>query len=108
VDASEADSPLIISTALVEAGARDDGAEKGRPGGAQPRTFARVEIEDKGRGMDEGTHARIFEPFFTTKKRGTGLGLAIVKQIIEQHGGTIAFGSAPGQGTRFTIDLPLK
>jgi signal transduction histidine kinase len=58
--------------------------------------------------MDKETRAHIFEPFFTTKKRGTGLGLAIVKQIIEQHGGTIAVESSPGQGTTITIDLPLK
>jgi signal transduction histidine kinase len=57
--------------------------------------------------MDEKTRARIFEPFFTTKKRGTGLGLAIVKQIVEQHGGTITVESRQGEGTRFTIDLPL-
>jgi signal transduction histidine kinase len=108
VDASEAGSPVIISTTLVEAVARNYQEEHGRPGGAKPQTFARVEIEDKGSGMDEETRARIFEPFFTTKKRGTGLGLAIVKQIIEQHGGTITFTSAPGQGTRFTIDLPIN
>ena len=68
---------------------------------------ARIQIADRGPGMDEPTRARIFEPFFTTKKKGTGLGLAIAKQIIEQHGGTIRADSAPGEGTRFTIELPL-
>jgi signal transduction histidine kinase len=58
--------------------------------------------------MDAKTRARIFEPFFTTKKRGTGLGLAIVKKIVEQHGGTIAVESAPSEGTRFHVELPLK
>jgi signal transduction histidine kinase len=48
---------------------------------------------------------KVFEPFFTTKKAGTGLGLATVKKIIEEHGGTIAIGSAPGEGTTVTIRL---
>ncbi|HYG79332.1 MAG TPA: HAMP domain-containing sensor histidine kinase, partial [Pyrinomonadaceae bacterium] len=58
--------------------------------------------------MDDRTRAHLFEPFFTTKKRGTGLGLAIVKQIVEQHGGAISVESAPGEGTSFTVELPLK
>jgi signal transduction histidine kinase len=108
VDASAAESPLIIKTSRVEAGTGGNRQGNGRVVGAKPTHLARVEIEDKGSGMDEETQGHLFEPFFTTKKRGTGLGLAIVKQIIEQHGGQIAFTSAPGQGTRFTVDLPLN
>jgi signal transduction histidine kinase len=49
---------------------------------------------------------KVFEPFFTTKRSGTGLGLATVKKIVEEHDGTIAIGSAPGEGTTVTIRLP--
>lgn len=49
---------------------------------------------------------KVFEPFFTTKKAGTGLGLATVKKIVEEHGGSIAIASAPGEGTSVTIRLP--
>ncbi len=49
---------------------------------------------------------KVFEPFFTTKRAGTGLGLATVKKIIEEHGGSIAIGSPPGEGTTVTIRLP--
>jgi signal transduction histidine kinase len=49
---------------------------------------------------------KVFEPFFTTKRSGTGLGLATVKKIVEEHGGSIAIGSAPGEGTSVTIRLP--
>lgn len=71
---------------------------------------ARVEIEDNGPGMDEKTCKRVFEPFFTTKAVGvgTGLGLSVSYFIItEHHGGSISVASTPGQGTCFTIRLPL-
>lgn len=49
----------------------------------------------------------IFEPFATTKAEGTGLGLPTVQQIITGHGGTLSYTSTPGQGTTFTVVLPL-
>ncbi len=68
-----------------------------------------VAISDTGRGMAPETQARIFEPFFTTKPdgKGTGLGLSIVQGIVENHGGSISVTSEPGQGTTFTLRLPM-
>lgn len=66
-------------------------------------------VEDSGRGIAAEDLPRLFEPFFSTKgPRGTGLGLAITWSIIEGHGGTIEVQSQPGQGTRFTVRLPLN
>jgi two-component system NtrC family sensor kinase len=69
-----------------------------------------IEIADTGCGIPPDTLNRIFEPFFTTKPvgKGTGLGLSIVYDIVEKHGGEIAVESQPGQGTRFTIRLPIR
>ncbi|ERL55105.1 ATP-binding protein [Psychrobacter aquaticus] len=69
-----------------------------------------VRVIDNGVGIEESTLTRIFEPFFTTKKAGdgTGLGLAITTQIIEQHGGRIEASSIVGEGTTFTIALPIQ
>jgi len=69
---------------------------------------AEISIADTGEGMPPGVAAKIFQPYFTTKEKGTGLGLAICQSIIQEHGGAIAVDSAPGQGTTFTIQLPLE
>ncbi len=70
---------------------------------------ARVEIRisDSGIGIDPDHVSNIFDPFFTTKERGTGLGLSIVHSIVEMHGGIIDVESTPGNGTMFSIGLPL-
>lgn len=71
--------------------------------------YVTVKVKDNGSGMDKQVAERIFEPFFTTKKagEGTGLGLAIASQIMEQHQGDISVQSARGEGTTFTLRLPV-
>jgi signal transduction histidine kinase len=64
-------------------------------------------VSDTGPGISLDVQHRIFEPFFTTKTRGTGLGLAVARRVIEEHGGVIEVSSNMGQGTKFTILLPL-
>lgn len=64
-------------------------------------------VSDDGPGMDAETAHRAFDPYYTTKEHGTGLGLAIVKKIVLEHQGSISLRSAPGEGTRFTLRLPL-
>ncbi len=67
-------------------------------------------IQDDGKGMPDEVRLRVFDPFFTTRRGqgGTGLGLHLVYNLVTQLlAGTIACASAPGQGTRFTIRLPL-
>ncbi len=68
-----------------------------------------VSIADNGKGIPAEVLPHIFEPFFTTKDvgEGTGLGLAISHQIVEQHGGTLTVRSTVGQGSCFTISLPV-
>lgn len=68
----------------------------------------RVEISDNGCGVPEEIKDQIFKPFFTTKgDEGTGLGLDICKEIIIAHDGTIEFDSLPGQGSSFSVNLPV-
>jgi two-component system NtrC family sensor kinase len=68
-----------------------------------------IELEDTGHGVPEENLERIFDPFFTTKEagHGTGLGLAISFGIIKEHRGSISVKSTVGQGTTFTIRLPV-
>ncbi|RMF18381.1 MAG: response regulator, partial [Candidatus Dadabacteria bacterium] len=70
---------------------------------------ARIDIADTGTGIPEDIRERIFEPFFTTKPagKGSGLGLALVYTTVRQAGGTIEVQSRAGEGTTFSIWLPL-
>ncbi|RKH36426.1 ATP-binding protein [Corallococcus sicarius] len=76
---------------------------------AQEGQEAVVRVRDTGTGIDPRNLSRIFEPFFTTKPegRGTGLGLSICQGIVENHGGRLTVESTLGQGTTFTVRLPL-
>ena len=67
-------------------------------------------VQDNGIGMSEQVLKEIFIPFFTTKdvNEGTGLGLPVVHGIVTAHGGTIRVQSAPGQGARFEVELPVS
>ena len=91
VDASETGGGIV---------ARAEIAEKGN--------FISASIADNGKGMDKETLEKIFEPFFTTKAgTGTGLGLAICHSIVAGHGGKIRVRSTPGEGTVFTVSIPV-
>jgi DNA-binding response OmpR family regulator/nitrogen-specific signal transduction histidine kinase len=68
----------------------------------------RIEVKDSGCGINPKNKERLFHEFFTTKDRGYGLGLYIVKSIIENHCGTVKVDSEIGQGTTFTLELPIK
>ncbi len=81
---------LSISTALVE-------------------DAVRIVIEDSGVGISQDDMNRIFDPFFSTKAQtGFGLGLSVSYGIIRNHGGRVDVESNPGQGTKFSIFLPLQ
>ncbi|PWE27333.1 two-component sensor histidine kinase [Pararhodobacter marinus] len=67
-----------------------------------------IEVQDSGTGIPPETLRRIFDPFFTTKQaQGTGLGLSISQTLVSRAGGGIEVRSEPGQGSRFTIFLPV-
>jgi CheY-like chemotaxis protein len=78
--------------------------------GSKAGDYVRLSISDTGHGMEEETIKHIFDPFYTTKEigQGTGLGLAMVYGIVKSHDGYILCDSKPGQGTIFSIYLPVS
>jgi signal transduction histidine kinase len=82
---------------------------EGKAARATDAATACVEVEDEGIGIAPESLARIFDPFFTTKDvgEGTGLGLSVSYGIVMDHGGHIRVTSSPGNGSRFSVFLPL-
>lgn len=70
--------------------------------------FASVTVIDNGRGIPPEHLPNIFRPFYTTKGNGTGLGLSLARRIVEDHGGRIEVSSKIGEGSTFTVFLPLR
>jgi signal transduction histidine kinase len=68
---------------------------------------AEIRISDSGSGIPPNLREKIFTLYFTTKKEGSGIGLAMTFRIVQLHDGTIDFTSEPGQGTTFSIRLPI-
>jgi PAS domain S-box-containing protein len=101
-DAMEGGGVLTVAADRVVLGPRS--AEALKPG-----AYVRISVIDTGCGMDEATVARAVEPFFSTKGvgRGTGLGLSMVHGLAAQLGGAFALTSAPGEGTRADLYLPV-
>jgi signal transduction histidine kinase len=72
-----------------------------------------IQVCDNGIGMSADEQSRLFTKFFRAQQRivqeagGTGLGLAITRALVERHGGTISVVSSPGQGSTFTVSLPI-
>lgn len=100
-------APLVkIGGELLNGG----GTEAG--GGPFPVEACRITVDDNGIGFDEKYADRIFGIFQRLHSReeyeGTGIGLAICRKIVERHGGSITARSTPGEGTRFSVTLPLK
>lgn len=99
INATHAIADTKASKGTITVSARRDGE------------WIEVRVRDTGTGIPEKVQMRIFEPFFTTKPmgKGTGQGLTIARSVVvDQHGGTLDFESAPGQGTTFIIRVPLR
>jgi signal transduction histidine kinase len=90
-EAIEGDGEIVIRTRVVKDGVR-------------------IIIKDTGPGIPYEHLSRLFEPFFTTKSvgKGTGLGLSICEGIVRHHGGRIAVESRLGEGSVFSVELPLE
>jgi nitrogen fixation/metabolism regulation signal transduction histidine kinase len=72
----------------------------------QLRLRQRVEVRDRGTGMNDAVMAQALLPFYSTKRSGTGLGLALAREIAEAHGGNIRLANRPGRGLIVALELP--
>lgn len=108
-DASQVQQ-MVLALAINAVEATQSGGNVTISARSGPEGFVTVQVRDNGRGIPKEHLAEIFEPFFTTKEgeNGVGLGLPVVYGIATRHHGTVTVDSTPGQGTVFTVRLPLR
>jgi signal transduction histidine kinase len=72
-------------------------------------SWLHIQVTDDGCGMPEEVKENLFRKFYSTKGvKGTGLGLVVTRKIIEEHGGRIRVASRLGEGTTFSVEIPMK
>jgi len=101
---------LIVNAAHAIAEADRGGAGKITVTTLLSGQSVEIIVEDNGIGMTEQVRQQIFDPFFTTKRvgKGTGQGLAICRDVVvSKHGGKLSVESILGEGSRFTVTLPI-
>jgi signal transduction histidine kinase len=105
--------PLVLRRILenlvgnaVDAARAGDGHVKVNLAPAGNGERVRIEVEDDGPGLAPDELDRVFEDFFTTKSGGTGLGLTVARRLANDLGGSLKAESVPGDGSRFTLELP--
>jgi signal transduction histidine kinase/ActR/RegA family two-component response regulator len=105
-DAMSEGGTLTLRTARLS---RAEARQAGAPSGSDAQEWVRVDVADSGTGISPDILGHVFEPFFTTKEegRGTGMGLAAVYGAVQAHQGTVLVESAVGQGSTFSLLLPL-
>jgi len=85
----------------------DGGRLRVSTGRADDPAWVRITLADTGRGIAPAALPHVFDPFYTTKSEGLGLGLYITRNIVDEHGGRIEVESLLGEGTTFTVWLPV-
>jgi signal transduction histidine kinase len=98
----------VVTNLVLNASEALNGGGEVRVAARQETHWVALTVADTGCGMSpEFVKTLLFRPFHSTKTNGLGIGMFQCKKIIEAHGGSIAVESQPGQGTRFTIRMPL-
>jgi len=69
--------------------------------------YIEISVEDTGEGISPENMKKLFQPLFTTRAKGIGLGLVVCRNLVEANGGRISVESEPGEGTVFTVTLPV-
>ncbi len=110
VDGNMQNLQQVFMNLLINAiQAMPEGGNIGIRAASEPQGAVRIDISDTGVGIDPQKQQHIFEPFFTTKEvgKGTGLGLSVTYSIVKRHGGRMEVKSEPGQGSVFSVFLPV-